>query len=95
MNNSKKTSYESVWDAIADTPSDAANLRVRAQLMDQVIALIEKNEWTQVEAAVHCGISQPRVSDLLNGRISKFSLDALVNVAAALGQQVQLQMRAA
>jgi predicted XRE-type DNA-binding protein len=85
----------SVWDAIADSPQEAENLRLRADLMDQLCALIEANGWTQVDAAARCGISQPRMNDLLRDRISRFSLDALVNIAAALGKRVQIELIAA
>ncbi len=88
-------SYASVWDAIADTPEEAANLRVRSELMDQLTAQVEKNGWTQVEAARRCGVTQPRISDLLRGRISRFSLDALVNIATALGCRVHVELEIA
>ncbi len=84
--------YHNVWDAIADTPQQAANLRVRAELMRQIAAIVQSNDWTQVEAATHCGITQPRMNDLLRGRLSRFSLDALVNIATALGQRVHLEV---
>lgn len=92
---SKVKQYTSVWDAIADTPEEAANLRVRSELMDEITAIIEKSEWTQSEAAAHCGVTQPRINDLLRGRISRFSLDALVNIAATLGRQVHIKLKAA
>ena len=95
MTKSKTERYASVWDAIADTPQDAANLRLRAEIMVKITALIEENAWTQVEAAVRCGVAQPRINDLLRGRISRFSLDALVNIAATLGQRVQVHFEAA
>ena len=87
--------FESVWDAIADTPEEAANLRVRSELMDKISELIAANGWTQVEAATQCGLTQPRISELLRGRISRFSLDALVNIGAALGQRVHVELGAA
>lgn len=92
---SKPELFASVWDAIADTPEEAANLRVRSELMDKIIGLIHEREWTQAEAAAHCHVTQPRISDLLRGRISRFSLDALVNIAAALGQQVHVALEPA
>lgn len=91
----KAESYDSVWDAIADTPEEAVNLRVRSELMDKITALIEARGWTQAEAARHCGVTQPRINDLLRGRISRFSLDALVNIAGALGQHVHVELEAA
>ena len=54
MTNPKTHSYASVWDAIFDTPEDAANLRVRSELMDKITALIHANGWTQLEAAKRC-----------------------------------------
>jgi predicted XRE-type DNA-binding protein len=80
--------YASVWDAIADTPEQAANLRARAELMRQIAAIVKENNWTQTEAAARCGVTQPRMNDLLRGRLSRFSLDALFNIAAALGRRV-------
>jgi predicted XRE-type DNA-binding protein len=91
----KRESYSSVWDAIADTPEQAANLRARAELMQQVAALVKRRGWTQVEAARHCGVTQPRINDLLRGRVSRFSLDALVNISTALGCRVRVELEAA
>lgn len=82
--------FASVWDAIADTPEEAANLRARAELMQQIEAIVKKAGWTQVEAAAKCGVTQPRMNDLLRGRVSRFSLDALVNLATALGKRVKV-----
>ncbi len=87
--------FDSVWDALADTPEEAANLKTRAELMQQVVAIIKKSGWSQAEAAAQCGITQPRVSDLLRGHIAKFSIDALVNIAAALKMRVHIALEAA
>jgi predicted XRE-type DNA-binding protein len=95
MKHSTVDRYASVWDALADTPEEAANLRVRSELMDKIAALIESNGWTQVQAAHHCAVTQPRISDLLRGRISRFSLDALVNIASALGKRVHVELEPA
>ncbi len=95
MSKPKIESYPSVWDAIADTPEEAVNLRVRSELMDKITAVIEESGWTQVDAAKRCGVTQPRINDLLRGRISRFSLDALVNIAAALGRRVHIELEAA
>ncbi len=87
--------YSSVWDALADTPEQAANLRARAELMRQIATIIKANEWKQAEAALQCGVTQPRINDLLRGRVSRFSLDALVNIATALGRRVHLELEPA
>lgn len=92
---SKPDNYASVWDTLADTPEQAANLRTRAELMQQIAAIVKESKWTQVEAAAQCGITQPRMNDLLRGRVSRFSLDALVNIATALGRRVHLELGAA
>ncbi len=91
----KPETHASVWDAIADTPGQAANLRARAELMRRIAAFVNKQGWTQAEAAQHCGVTQPRINDLLRGRVSRFSLDALVNISAALGCRVRLDIEAA
>lgn len=95
MKKKRSDSYASVWDALADTPEQAANLRARADLMRQIAELIQEQGWTQVEAADQCGVTQPRINDLLRGRVSRFSLDALVNIATALGQRVSVELKAA
>ena len=94
----KKTAvarYDSVWDALADTPGQAANLRARTELMQKIAAIVKENGWTQVEAARRCGVTQPRMNDLLRGRVSRFSLDALVNLATAIGRRVHFELDAA
>jgi predicted XRE-type DNA-binding protein len=95
MSKTKSESYASVWDAIADTPEQAANLRARAELMQKIAAIVKESEWTQTEAASHCGVTQPRMNDLLRGRISRFSLDALVNIATAIGCRVHVELEPA
>ena len=94
----KKPEYQefaSVWDALADSPEEAANLTARSGLMIQIAEIVKKNGWTQTEAAKRCGVTQPRINELLRGRIDRFSLDALVNIATALGRKVRLEIQAA
>jgi predicted XRE-type DNA-binding protein len=87
--------YASVWEALADTPEDSANLKTRAELMQQIAAIAEENGWTQTEAAVKCDVTQPRMNDLLRGRVSRFLLDALVDIATAIGRRVHVELEAA
>lgn len=85
--------FASVFDAIADTAEEAANMKARAELARQIISALRERGWTQEEAAEHCRVTQPRISDLVNGRLSRFSLDALVNIASVLGEvSVQLEL---
>ena len=88
-------SFASVWDALADTPEQAANLRARSDLTRQITAIVKESNWTQTEAAQRCGVTQPRMNDLLRGRVSRFSLDALVNIATAMGREVHFELHAA
>ena len=87
--------HASVWDAISDTPEQSANLRMRAELMQQIAAIVKAGAWTQTEAAARCGVTQPRMNDLMRGRLSRFSLDALVNMAAACGARVEISLQPA
>jgi predicted XRE-type DNA-binding protein len=72
----------SVWDDIADSTEEAENLKVRAALMRAIRSRIIEADWSQTIAAEHLGLPQHRVSDLFRGKISKFSLDALVDIDA-------------
>lgn len=87
--------HASIWDALADTPEQAANLRTRAELMQQIAAIVKQAGWTQTESARRCGVTQPRINELLRGRVSRFSLDALVNIATAIGRRVHIELEAA
>ncbi len=87
--------YTSVWDALSDTPEESANLQVRAELMAKISMIVNEHGWTQTEAAIKCGVTQPRLNDLIRGRLSRFSLDALVNIASALGMRVHVELEAA
>ena len=91
----KNDTYQNVWDAIADTPEQAANLRARAELMEKISVIVMQKNWTQAEAAAQCGLTQPRINDLMRGRVSRFSLDALVNIATAIGRRVHVELEAA
>jgi predicted XRE-type DNA-binding protein len=82
---SEPESYASVWDAITDTPEQAANLRARDELMQKIAARLKEHGWTQAEAAIRCGVTQPWINDLLRGRVSRFSLDAPVNICDVAG----------
>ena len=84
--------FASVWDAIEDTPAAAENLKLRSALMIALKEQIERRHWTQAEAARRFGVTQPRVSDLMRGRIDLFGLDTLVNMAAAAGLHVEMRI---
>lgn len=85
--------YKNVWDALEDDPVERANLTARSDLMIALDRTIAGWKTTQKDAASRLGITQPRLNDLLKGRITKFSLDALVNLATAAGLSVTVKIK--
>jgi predicted XRE-type DNA-binding protein len=84
--------FASVWDAIEDTAAEAENMKLRSALMMALEQHIRAKGWTQTEAARRLGVTQPRVSDLLRGKINLFALDTLVNMVAAAGLHVEMRV---
>jgi predicted XRE-type DNA-binding protein len=82
-----------VFEDLGFAPGEAENLQLRAQLMSKIRA--EVRDTTQAQAAKRFGVSQPRINDLLRGKIEKFSLDALVNMLAAAGLRVEMRVKKA
>lgn len=91
----QKQAFDNVWDVLEDSPSAAANMTARSDLLIALQESVASWALIQSEAAKRLGISQPRLNDLLKGRINKFSLDALMNLAAAAGLTVKLQVERA
>lgn len=83
--------YDSVWDALFDDPGEIATNKVKSSLMDEINSYINRNRLTQAKAAEKMGISQPRVSDICTGKISKFTIDAMVEILARVGVEVELK----
>ena len=84
--------FASVWDAIEDTPEEAQNMKLRSALMMALKGRIKRTGMSQEEAAKLFGITQPRVSDLMRGKINLFALDALVNMATAAGLRIEMRV---
>ena len=80
-----KQRFASVWDAIEDTPPQAACMRARSELMMSLTEVIRECGITQGDAAALFGVTQPRISDLMRGKINLFSLDTLIDMAATAG----------
>jgi len=87
-----RRTFASVWDALEDTAAEAANMRARSELMIAMRGKIESWKVSQTEAARRLGLTQPRLNDLMRGRIDKFNLDALVNLARPAGLSVRLKI---
>lgn len=84
--------YTSIWDAIEDTPEEAENMKLRSSLMTELKSHIIRSEMTQAQAAKLFRVTQPRISDLMRGKVNLFGLDALVNMAAAAGMYLELRV---
>jgi predicted XRE-type DNA-binding protein len=84
--------FASVWDAIEDTPAEAENMRLRSTLMTAPEQHIKAKGWTQAEAARQFGVTQPRISDVLRGKINLFAIDSLVTMLAAAGLHVEVRV---
>ena len=84
--------FENVFDALADTPAEAANLKARAEILSALVARVGAWSVSQETAAARLGITRPRLNDLLRGKLGKFSLDALVNLATAAGLSLEIRI---
>ncbi len=84
--------FTSVWDALENSLAEAVNMRLRSELMIAVKQIVAEWSLTQAEAARRLEITQPRLNDLLRGRIGNFSLDALILLADRAGLSVRMQI---
>ena len=84
--------FASVWDAIEDTPAQAENMKLRSALMIALKEHIARAGLSQSQAAKLFGVAQPRVSDMVRGKIELFGLDTLVNMAATAGLHVEMRI---
>lgn len=87
--------YTSVWDALEASPEAAQNMKLRSTLMMALQERIERAKLSQAEAAKLFGVTQPRISNLMRGKIDLFALDTLVNMATAAGMRVEMRLRKA
>lgn len=87
--------FGSVWDALENPETEAANMKARSELIIALQDVVEEMGLTQAKASEKLGITQPRLNDLLRGRINRFSLDALFNLAARAKLEVHLQFKKA
>lgn len=84
---------QSVWDALVDAGQEAANLKARATLLYEIRKAVKRWDIPQEDAAKRLGLTRPRTNDLLRGKLAKFSLDALVNIAAAAHLDIEIRVR--
>jgi len=91
----KKRTYTNVWDAIEDSPEAATAMTLRSNIMMAITEEVSGWATTQARAARRLGITQPRLNDLLHGKINKFSLDTLTSLAMRAGLRVRIDIRPA
>lgn len=91
----KEEIFDNVWDAIEGDPGVAENLKLRSLLMIELERHIKREKWTQAEAAKALGVSQPRISNLVRGKINAFGLDLLVRMATNAGLRVTMRVKKA
>jgi len=88
----KTNKFANVWDALEPTPTLAENMKLRSSLMLALRDHIAREGLTQAQAAKIFGVTQPRVSDLMRGRLDLFAIDTLVNMLATAGLRIELRI---
>ncbi|HZE88850.1 MAG TPA: XRE family transcriptional regulator [Verrucomicrobiae bacterium] len=92
VKNRMTRSSGNVFKDLGFPEEEAENLKIRSALMGHVRRIMDKRGLTQARAARLMGVSQPRVSDMVRGKIDLFSIDALVAMLAHLGARVRLEV---
>ena len=88
-----RRSSGNVFKDVGFPPEEAAHLQIRTDLMIQIERVLKERGLTQAKAASVLGVTQPRISDLVRGRVDLFSIDTLVDMLAKLGVSVTLKTR--
>ncbi len=91
----RQVRYNNVWDALEPNPVKAENLKLRSSLMLALLGHIQREGLTQAQAAKVFGVTQPRISNLIHGKIDLFALDILVKMATAAGLRVTMRVKKA
>ena len=95
MNPEWEEGSENVFKELGFPETEAEHLMIRSRLMLEVERFVERSKLSQREAAKMLGITQPRLNDLLQGKIQKFSIDALVKMLSKVGIHVNVHVSAA
>ena len=91
----KARTFANVWEALEDSSEDAVTMTMRSNVMIAINDEVRGWDTTQARAARRLGITQPRLNDLLHGKINKFSLDTLLTLATRAGLKVKIDVRSA
>lgn len=81
--------FENIFEVVTEDPIEAADLRFRSDLLTTLVALFEDRKWKQADIAKALDIPQPRVSELMRGKIQLFSADKLIGYLAKLGVRLK------
>lgn len=84
--------FANIWDAIEQDTAEAENMKLRSHLMMSLEQHIRAKKLTQSQAAHLLNVTQPRISDLMNGKINLFSIDTLVNMLIGAGLRVEMRV---
>ena len=87
----ERLQYDNIFEAITDDAAEAADMEFRADMLLVIRKIIEQKGWTQKEAAAALDVAQPRVSELLRGKLDLFSADKLISFLAKLGYRIKPQ----
>jgi predicted XRE-type DNA-binding protein len=93
MSDEATRSTGNVFEDLGFPPEEAENLKIRSILMGSIRTIIEREGLTQSRAAKLFGVTQPRISDVVRGKIELFSIDALVNMLASAGRHVDVKVQ--
>jgi predicted XRE-type DNA-binding protein len=85
--------YENVWDAIEDDLGEREKMKMLSELMTMLEDRIKAKGWTQAQAARQLGVTQPRISDLMRGKINLFSIDSIVGMLGLAGAKLEVRAR--
>ena len=91
----KARTFANVWDALEDNPEEAVNMTMRSNVLAAINETVRGWNTTQAQGARRLGITQPRLNDLLHGKINKFSLDTLLILATRAGLKVKIEVQSA
>jgi predicted XRE-type DNA-binding protein len=84
--------FDSIWDAIEDSPAEAEKMKLRSGLMIALKDYIVAESLTQSQAAKKLGVTQPRISDLMRGKINVFAIESLVNMVVRAGLRIEMHV---
>ena len=85
---------DNIFEDLGFEAEEAMNLKIRADLMLKLRSYIEAQGWTQQQTADFFAETQPRISNLMNGDISRFSVDKLINMLAKAGMKIKVEVEA-